>query len=141
MSASGALVIISCTESDARIDPSRYFNLSANSASVVKTNGGRTTDAVTSLYSIDQSTRIGMIVIVQHTECAATTGDVDTNVREDITALKSSPYLRHDIPIIGYKLDAASGQLKEVYVPRNGEDEETRRRVLSQMDDFGPFWS
>jgi hypothetical protein len=26
-------------------------------------------------------------------------------------------------------------------VPSNAPDAEARRRVLSQMDDFGPFWS
>lgn len=58
---------VSCNETDPRVDPSRYFNLSANTTSVVKTAGGRTASAINSLYSIDQSTRIGMIVVVQHT--------------------------------------------------------------------------
>ncbi|KAF2801036.1 hypothetical protein K505DRAFT_205597, partial [Melanomma pulvis-pyrius CBS 109.77] len=58
--------VVSCNESDPRVDPSRYFNLSASSTSVVKTAGGRTGDAVNSLYAIDQATGIRMIVIVQH---------------------------------------------------------------------------
>ncbi|KAF2110694.1 hypothetical protein BDV96DRAFT_500557, partial [Lophiotrema nucula] len=60
------LPIVSCNESDPRVDPSRYFNLSANTTSVVKTSGGRTSGAINSLYHIDQSTRIGMIIVVQH---------------------------------------------------------------------------
>lgn len=59
--------VVCCNESDARIDPSRYFNLSANNTSVIKTQGGRTEGAINSLYSIDHSSRIGMIVVVQHT--------------------------------------------------------------------------
>ncbi|ORY07670.1 hypothetical protein BCR34DRAFT_446728, partial [Clohesyomyces aquaticus] len=57
---------VSCNESDPRIDPSRFFNLSANNTSVVKTHGGRTDIAIHSLYAIEQSNRIGMIVVVQH---------------------------------------------------------------------------
>jgi carbonic anhydrase len=59
---------VSCDETDSRVDPSRYFNLSANTTSLVKTPGGRTGGTViNSLYAIEQSTRIGMIVVVQHT--------------------------------------------------------------------------
>lgn len=60
--------VVSCSESDPRVDPSRFFNLSSNTpTSVVRTAGGRTTEAINNLYYIDQSTRIGMIVVVQHT--------------------------------------------------------------------------
>lgn len=60
---------VSCSETDARIDPSRYINLSANgnSTSVIKTAGGRTEEAIAQIYNIEQSSRIGMIVVVQHT--------------------------------------------------------------------------
>lgn len=60
---------VSCSESDPRIDPSRFFNLSANgnSTSVIKTAGGRTAQAINNLYSIDHASRIGMIIVVQHT--------------------------------------------------------------------------
>ncbi|KAF2243947.1 hypothetical protein BU26DRAFT_111284 [Trematosphaeria pertusa] len=138
---SGGLVIICCNESDARIDPSRYFNLSANNTSVIKTQGGRTEGAINSLYSIDHSSRIGMIVVVQHTSCAYAAGNVDANIRSDVQALKNSPYVRNDIPIIGYVLDIESGQLREVNIRRDGKDEEARQRVLGQLEDFGPFWS
>ncbi|KAF2003665.1 hypothetical protein P154DRAFT_532039 [Amniculicola lignicola CBS 123094] len=109
----GALVIISCSDPDPRVDPSRYFNLSANTTSVLRTAGGRTHNAINSLYSLDQNARIGMIVVVQHTGCTSSTGDLESNIRSDITALKSSPYLRTEIPIIGYILDIPTGQLRE----------------------------
>ncbi|KAJ4295624.1 hypothetical protein N0V90_007637 [Kalmusia sp. IMI 367209] len=103
---SGTLVIIACNETDARIDPSRYFNLTASgNTKVVKTAGGRTESAINNLYAVDQATRIG---------CAWSPGDTEANVRSDISTLKSSPYVRNEIPIIGYVLDVATGQLKEV---------------------------
>jgi carbonic anhydrase len=130
--------IVSCNEADSRVDPSRYFNLSANTTSVVKTAGGRTAAAINSLYATDQSSRIGMIVVVQHTGehyallprsmlnkiiiclcgrvtgCASSAGDVETNIRSDVAALKASPYVRNEIPIIGYLLDVNTGNLREV---------------------------
>jgi hypothetical protein len=51
--------------------------------------------------------------------CAWSPGDVEANVRSDVQALKSSPYVRNGITVIGYVLDVASGQLSEVrYVER-----------------------
>ncbi|KAF2025892.1 hypothetical protein EK21DRAFT_92850 [Setomelanomma holmii] len=135
MSSSGALLIISCIENDPRIDPARSFNLSANTTQVVKTAGGRSEPAINDIYYADQANSLGMIVIVQHTS------DVEANVRSDIQALKDSPYVRNDIPIIGYVLDVEAGQLREVSITRSAPDAEARQRVLSQMDDFGPFWS
>jgi hypothetical protein len=74
-----------------------------------------------------------MIVVVQHsgmcnksrshrgardvnldTGCASSPGDVQANIRADIAALKASPYVRNDIPIIGYVLDVGTAQLREV---------------------------
>ncbi|KAF2659899.1 hypothetical protein K491DRAFT_557768, partial [Lophiostoma macrostomum CBS 122681] len=60
-------IVVSCSENDPRVDPARYFNLSANTTSVIKVPGGRTAGAIHGIYSTDQATRIGMIVIVQHT--------------------------------------------------------------------------
>jgi hypothetical protein len=71
-----------------------------------------------------------MIVVVQHTSelhprncfdspltvkgCAWAPGDSEANIRDDITALKNSPYVRNEIPVIGYVLDVDTGELKEV---------------------------
>ena len=35
-------------------------------------------------------------------------------MRADIAVLKASPYVRNEIPVIGYALDVGSGQLREV---------------------------
>ncbi|OAL06386.1 hypothetical protein IQ06DRAFT_343599 [Phaeosphaeriaceae sp. SRC1lsM3a] len=141
MSSPGALAVIACNETDSRIDLSRYFNLSAASTKVFKTAGGRTSGAINNIYYADQASRIGMIIVVQHSNCASSAGTTETNIRDDIKALKDSPHVRNDIPIIGYALNTETGQLREVNVPRSAPDAEARRRVLSQMGDFGPFWS
>jgi carbonic anhydrase len=49
-----------------------------------------------------------------HLDCASTTGDIEPTVRADIQALKDSPYVRNDIPVIGYVLDVETSQLREV---------------------------
>lgn len=41
-------------------------------------------------------------------------GDVEANVRSDISDLKNMSYVRSNIPVIGYALDIATGQLKEI---------------------------
>lgn len=61
------LSAVTCNETDTRIDPSRYFNLSAASTKVFKTAGGRTSSVISNIYYADQATRIGMIIVVQHT--------------------------------------------------------------------------
>ena len=122
---------VACSEADPRVDPARFINLTASGTQVIKTAGGRTEGTVNTIYYADQANRIGMIVIMQHTstfptvltrdgrtedaiDCAWSPGDVEANVRSDIQALKASPYVRKDIPIIGYVLDVVTAQLREV---------------------------
>lgn len=51
-------------------------------------------------------------------DCTFSPGDAEANTRSDMQALKSSPYVRKEIPVIGYVLDVATGRLKEIkYVP------------------------
>ncbi|USP81631.1 hypothetical protein yc1106_08905 [Curvularia clavata] len=114
MSVSGALVIIACNEAIPLIDPARHFNLNNGTTRVIKTAGGRTEGAVNSIYHINQSGKIGMIVVVQHTGCAWLSGEVECSIRADIQALKASTYVPTDVPIIGYVLDLTTGQLREV---------------------------
>jgi carbonic anhydrase len=46
--------------------------------------------------------------------CSWSPGTVEANIQADVAALKASPYLRNDMPVIGYVLDVATGQLREV---------------------------
>lgn len=58
---------VACSEPDTRIDPSRFFNLTANgNTRVVKTAGGRAGNSVNELNAIDRAESIGMIVVLQH---------------------------------------------------------------------------
>ncbi|CAO2655542.1 Nn.00g043450.m01.CDS01 [Neocucurbitaria sp. VM-36] len=90
-----------------------------NLTQAVKTAGGRTEAAINNIYHIDQSSRIGIIVVVQHTTCPWSLGDIEANLRSDIQSLKTSPYVRNEIPIIGYLLDVATRQLREVKYVRS----------------------
>jgi carbonic anhydrase len=47
-------------------------------------------------------------------DCASSAGDVEANIRADIQVLRTSPYVRNEMPIIGYVLDVEAGQLREV---------------------------
>jgi len=46
--------------------------------------------------------------------CAWAPGDSEDNIRNDVAALKNSPYVRNEIPVIGYVLSVETGELKEV---------------------------
>lgn len=59
-------MLVSCSENDPRVDPARYINLTANTTQIIKTAGGRTDGTINNIYHIDQSSRIGMIIVVQH---------------------------------------------------------------------------
>ncbi|EMD60198.1 hypothetical protein COCSADRAFT_126581 [Bipolaris sorokiniana ND90Pr] len=123
------------------VDPARHFNLNTSATQVIKTAGGRTEGAINSIYQVAQSVKIDMIIVVQHTSCPWSLGEVENNIRSDVRGLKASPYVQKDISIIGYVLDLATDQLREVNVPRTGPEAEARQHVLDQMKDFGPFWS
>ncbi|EUC50012.1 hypothetical protein COCMIDRAFT_32584 [Bipolaris oryzae ATCC 44560] len=141
MSIPGNLVVITCNEANPIIDPARHFNLNTSTTRVIRTAGGRTEGAISSIYQVAQSVKIDMIIVVQHTSCPWLPGEVENNIRSDIQGLKASPYIQDDISIIGYVLDLATDRLREVNVPRTGPGAEARQHVLDQMKDFGPFWS
>jgi hypothetical protein len=62
------MLVVTCSEPDPRIDASHFFNLTAGSNSrIVKTAGGRTGTVANDLYAMDQVTKIGMVVVLQHT--------------------------------------------------------------------------
>ena len=49
-----------------------------------------------------------------HLGCPWSLGEVENNIRSDVRGLKASPYVQKDISIIGYVLDLATDQLREV---------------------------
>ncbi|KAH9864268.1 hypothetical protein J1614_010202 [Plenodomus biglobosus] len=133
MSASRGLVVITCSETDPRIDPSRHLNLVTDTTFIIKTAGGRAEHAINSIYYADKSNKIDMIIIIQHTstpfpsstshratrlmlsiDCAWSPGDVEANLRADIQILTDSPYIRNGIRVLGHVLDITTGRLREV---------------------------
>ncbi|KAL6712225.1 hypothetical protein ACN47E_000102 [Coniothyrium glycines] len=140
MMTSGSLFIISCSENDPQVDPARHFNLTTNTTHVLKTAGGRTENTINHVYHTDQSSRIGMIVVVQHSSCAWSPGDVKANIRDDIQKLKSSPYVRNDIPIIGYTLDTPTGQISEVKYARSSLPSTTSSQGVLQNPVMPLLW-
>ncbi|KAF9741679.1 hypothetical protein PMIN01_01218 [Paraphaeosphaeria minitans] len=81
-----------------------------------------------------------MIVVLQHSGCGWSPGAIEANVRSDVGTLKDPPCVRKGIPIVGYALDAATGQLKEVNIQRATQDEAVRQQVLQDFQGFAPFW-
>ncbi|KAI4944029.1 hypothetical protein J4E91_008884 [Alternaria rosae] len=76
---------------------------------MLTTNGGRVTqDAINSIYWADQTTPLGLIVVMGHAGCIHLTTTPETTIRTDISALKGSPYVRKDIQIVGYVVDLYS---------------------------------
>ncbi|KAF2260583.1 hypothetical protein CC78DRAFT_584717 [Lojkania enalia] len=134
----GVLAIISCNSPTHASLPQSF---SPSPSTSIKTPGGRITPALPSLHTLIQTSTIGMITIVQHTGCSHSPDTLEHNVRTDIQILKSDPHIPSSVPVIGYVLDSSTGAMREVAVPRSGTDEQAERQVLSEMEDFGPFWN
>jgi len=137
----GGVVILSC--SDPRVVPEKYFDLKKGDAAIVRNAGGRASDAVRSILTLDAIAGLQAILVVHHTDCGTTLvrdaevremmkkraperseeidkmtfgeiPDVDASVREDVALLKASPFLSKDTEILGYNLDVETGLLTEV---------------------------
>ncbi|KAF2020948.1 hypothetical protein BU24DRAFT_416608 [Aaosphaeria arxii CBS 175.79] len=143
-SSNGILVIVACNEARPEFDPSRHFKLGNNSTRVIRTAGGRVSEAINSLYNFDQSSHIGMIVIAHHIDCCYVAHDPEANLRSEMVLLKGSPYVRRSIPVVGFVLNGTP-TMREVNIPGNIQDEAIRQQILGQqilgqMEDFGPYW-
>jgi carbonic anhydrase len=125
---------------DARIDPARALGLEEGDAHVIRNAGGRITDALRSLAISQTLLGTQEVVIVHHTDCGMLTftdesirrqlrkerqvdadsvaflpfADLDTSVRDDISAYHASPLVRHDVPVRGFVYDVKTGRLREV---------------------------
>ncbi|OAL53674.1 hypothetical protein IQ07DRAFT_316103 [Pyrenochaeta sp. DS3sAY3a] len=116
-SSQGSILVVTCRESACGIKASEWFNISSPNQ-VIQSVGGRTPPLASAIPSLDTQNRIGMIVVLQHTNCAWVTGNADANLRSDLQFLKGLPAIRDDIQIMGYLLDDATKQLKEVMYVR-----------------------
>lgn len=129
---------------DARIDPARALGLEEGDAHVLRNAGGRVPDAIRSLAISHELLGTREIVVIHHTDCGMLTfenegirdlladelgpeaaevagvidfqpfHDLDQSVRDDVTAIRTSPLIPADIPIRGFVYDVHSGALREI---------------------------
>lgn len=133
------IAILTCM--DARIDPARVLGLEEGDAHVVRNAGGRASDdAIRSLIISEQLLGTGTVLVIHHTDCGMLTfsnedlrdklqdefhtsadeidflpfKDLEQSVRDDIAALKNSPFIPDTISISGFIYDVHSGKLLPV---------------------------
>jgi carbonic anhydrase len=132
------LAIVACM--DARIDPFRALGLAYGSAHIIRNAGGRVVEALRSLAISQAVLGTREVAIIHHTECgmlapaeaireAMSAGlgrevdpslpllafsDLAQSVREDLEIYRSSPLVRHDIPVRGFIYDVVTRRLTEV---------------------------
>ncbi|MFT3925291.1 MAG: carbonic anhydrase [Myxococcales bacterium] len=125
---------------DARIDPAEALGLQEGDAHVIRNAGGRISDALRSLAISQTLLGTEEVAIIHHTDCGMLTfsdesiraqlrkerridadavaflpfKDLDTSVRDDLTAYRASPLVRQDVPVRGFVYDVKTGQLREV---------------------------
>lgn len=132
--------IVTCM--DARLDLYDLFGLAPGEAHVIRNAGGVVTDDVIRSLSISQF-RLGTteILLAQHTGCGMTTmtddefkselqahagltptwsvesfADPAASVRQGMTRLRRSPFLKHSVVLRGFVVDLAAGAaLREVF--------------------------
>jgi carbonic anhydrase len=132
------LVVVTCM--DSRIDVFDVIGLKNGDAHIIRNAGGIVTDDVQRSIALSQH-RLGTVdvAVVQHTDCGmadldaasfrrqlhTSTGhepawdvegfaDVDQSVRDQVAALHSSPWLRHDGDVVGFVYDVDTGRLRHV---------------------------
>lgn len=131
--------ILTCM--DARLDPAKALGLAEGDAHVIRNAGGRASDdALRSLVISQQLLGTQEVVVIHHTDCGMLTfsnddlrgllserlaadaseidflpfSDVAQSVRDDVEAIRASPYIASDIPVSGLIYDVRTGQLQQV---------------------------
>ncbi|HZD37781.1 MAG TPA: carbonic anhydrase [Actinomycetes bacterium] len=132
------IAVVACM--DARLDVYGMLGLAEGDAHVIRNAGGVVTDDVIRSLMISQRL-LGTheIVLIHHTDCGMLTfeddevkasvqadtglkppfaleafGDVDTDVRQSIARIKTSPFVPDKTSIRGFVFDVGSGRLHEV---------------------------
>ena len=133
------LAVLTCM--DARIDPEALLGLRPGDAHVIRNAGGRASDdAIRSLIISSRLLGTREFAVVHHTDCGMLTfsnddlrgkleaetgadasgidflpfGDLQQSVRDDVAAIKASPFIDEDIPVRGFVYDVKTGRLTEV---------------------------
>ena len=115
-----ALAVIACM--DARLNVYAILGLAEGEAHVIRNAGGVVTDDEIRSLAISQrllGTR--EIILIHHTDCgvkppwaAEAFRDLDTDVRQSIARIKTSPFVPHTDAVRGFVFDVATGKLNEV---------------------------
>ena len=132
------VAIVTCM--DARLHPEKFLGLDVGDAHVIRNAGGRVSDdALRSLIISNQLLGTQAYAVIHHTDCAMLTfsnedlrgklarggaaaddidfltfSDNEQSVREDVDAIRNSPFLPEGIPVAGYIYDVSNGRLQEV---------------------------
>jgi len=132
------VAVVTCM--DARILPSRALGLEEGDAHVIRNAGGRAQDALRSLIISQRLLGTRAVAVIHHTDCGMLTfknedlraqvkrqlgadasgidflpfSDVEKSVRDDIAALRDSPFMPRDVPIRGFVYDVRTGRVTEV---------------------------
>ena len=132
------VAVVTCM--DARILPSRALGLEEGDAHVIRNAGGRAQDALRSLIISQRLLGTREVVVIHHTDCGMLTfknedlraqmkrelgadasgidflpfADVEKSVRDDVAALRDSPFIPRDVPVRGFVYDVRTGRLTEV---------------------------
>ncbi|GAA4359087.1 beta-class carbonic anhydrase [Angustibacter luteus] len=132
------IAVLACM--DARLDVSRVLGIAEGEAHVIRNAGGVVSDdAIRSLAISQRLLGTTEIVLVHHTDCGMLTftdeqfagilrddtgsepewaarsfTDLDTDVREGIAAIRTSPFVPHTDQVRGFVFDVADGTLHEV---------------------------
>jgi carbonic anhydrase len=129
---------------DARIDPAKALGLEEGDAHVIRNAGGLATEAIRSLAISQELLGTREIIVIHHTDCGMLTftndviraklaedlgpaagaaaqsvdflpfPDLEQSVRDDLEIIRSSPLLRHDVPVTGFVYDVTTGRLQRV---------------------------
>ncbi len=132
------VAVVTCM--DARLHPEKFLGLDVGDAHVIRNAGGRVSDdAIRSLVISNQLLGTEEIAVIHHTDCGMLTfsnedlraklaeggadaGDVDflpfsdneQSVRDDVDAVRSSPFIPDGIAVKGYIYDVTTGLLDDV---------------------------
>ncbi len=132
------VAVVACM--DARLDVYRILGLAEGEAHVIRNAGGVITeDEIRSLAISQRLLGTTEVILIHHTDCGMLTftddgfkagietetgikppwaaeafGDLDTDVRQSIARIKTSPFVPHTDAVRGFVFDVATGKLNEV---------------------------
>jgi carbonic anhydrase len=133
------VAVLTCM--DARLDPARFLGLEPGDAHVIRNAGGRTSDdAIRSLVISEQLLGTNEVVVIHHTDCGMLTftsedlrakvkqdlranadhidflpfKDLEQSVRDDVAAIRNSPFIPDSVVVSGFIYDVRTGKLLPV---------------------------